>query len=222
MDREKNTDGTSAAPETTDGKMPGKIFSGDAARTGGCAATGKVTGNTAERAAGTISGNAAGKKTREATEKAGKRAGGGSAATPAANAAERSGGNAAGEEFEELFARLARSEFRSRFRLGAAEAAYAERKGAETLRRHAEDFVRTRLAPAVIPNDGRQMPMRGHPVFIAQHATACCCRKCLEKWHRIPAGRELSAAEQRYVVAVLMAWIGRQPLRQTGTNRPVR
>ena len=64
--------------------------------------------------------------------------------------------------------------------------------------------------------------MRGHPVFIAQHATACCCRKCLEKWHRIPAGRELSAAEQRYVVAVLMAWIGRQPLRQAGTNRPVR
>lgn len=128
----------------------------------------------------------------------------------------------AAESFDALFARLATSEFRRRFRLKAEDIAYIERKGMETIRRHAADFVRTRLAPAVIPNDGRQTPMRGHPVFIAQHATACCCRKCLEKWHRIPAGRELSAAEQRYVVAVLMAWIGRQPLRQAGTNRPVR
>lgn len=128
----------------------------------------------------------------------------------------------AAESFDALFARLATSEFRRRFRLKAEDIAYIERKGMETIRRHAADFVRTRLAPAVIPNDGRQTPMRGHPVFIAQHATACCCRKCLEKWHRIPAGWELSAAEQRYVVAVLMAWIGRQPLRQAGTNRPVR
>ena len=128
----------------------------------------------------------------------------------------------AAESFDALFARLATSEFRRRFRLKAEDIAYIERKGMKTIRRYAADFVRTRLAPAVIPNDGRQTPMRGHPVFIVQHATACCCRKCLEKWHRIPAGRELSAAEQRYVVAVLMAWIGRQPLRQAGTNRPVR
>ena len=57
-------------------------------------------------------------------------------------------------------------------------------------------FIRKRLAPAVIPNDGKQTPMRGHPVFIAQHATGCCCRGCFEKWHRIPAGRELTDEEQ--------------------------
>lgn len=67
-----------------------------------------------------------------------------------------------------------------------------------------------RLAPAVIPNDGKQTPMKGHPVFLAQHACACCCRGCLEKWHGIPKGRELTGEEQEYVVDVLMTWIDRQ------------
>ena len=67
-----------------------------------------------------------------------------------------------------------------------------------------------RLAPAVIPNDGKQTPMRGHPVFLAQHATGCCCRCCFFKWHHIPAGRALTKEEQEYAVAVLMAWIEKQ------------
>jgi len=109
-----------------------------------------------------------------------------------------------------LFERLAKSEFRSRFHLKAADREYIERKGLDTIRRHAEDFVRKRLAPAVIPNDGKQTPMRGHPVFLAQHATACCCRGCFQKWHGIPSGRELTAEEQQYAVDVIMEWIRRQ------------
>lgn len=116
-----------------------------------------------------------------------------------------------------LFARLARSAFRSRFRLRQKEREYIARKGLETIRLHAEDFVRTRLAPATPPNDGRQTPMRGHPVFLAQHATGCCCRGCLAKWHGIPAGRPLSDAEQHYVVRVLLAWIMRQLNQQETT-----
>lgn len=90
---------------------------------------------------------------------------------------------------------------------------YIRTKGLATIRQHAEDFVRQRLAPASPPNDGRQTPMRGHPVFIAQHATGCCCRGCLFKWHGIPAERPLTEEEQTYVVEVLMAWIGRQMAR---------
>ena len=73
-----------------------------------------------------------------------------------------------------------------------------------------EYFVAKRLAPAVIPNDGKQTPMRGHPVFIAQHATGCCCRGCFFKWHHIPTGRQLTEEEQQYAVAVLMTWIEKQ------------
>lgn len=109
-----------------------------------------------------------------------------------------------------LFQRLSQSAFRSRFHLKAKERAYIEEKGMATIRRHAEDFVSKRLAPAAIPNDGKQTPMRGHPVFLAQHATGCCCRGCLSKWHHIQPGHQLSPEEQRYVVAVLMTWIRRQ------------
>ena len=80
----------------------------------------------------------------------------------------------------------------------------------DTIRSHAADFVRTRLAPAQIPNDGKQTPMRGHPVFLAQHATGCCCRGCLYKWYRIPAGVQLAEEQQEYIVDVLMAWIEKE------------
>lgn len=113
-------------------------------------------------------------------------------------------------DFEPLFEQLSQSDFRRRFRLKPADIAYIHQKGINTIRKHAADFVRKRLAPAVIPNDGKQTPMRGHPVFLAQHATGCCCRGCFAKWHHIPAGRELSLEEQHYAVEVLMAWINRQ------------
>lgn len=116
-------------------------------------------------------------------------------------------------DLDALFARLARSEFRSRFRLRTAERAYVTEKGLATIRCHAADFVHMRLAAAFPLNDGRQTPMRGHPVFVAQHATGCCCRGCLGKWHGIPAGHPLTAEEEAYVVDVLMAWIERQMAR---------
>lgn len=127
-------------------------------------------------------------------------------------------GDVSAADLERLFARLAKSAFRSRFRLSRRDVDYIRAKGLDTIRRHAADFIRTRLAPAVIPNDGRQTPMRGHPVFLAQHATACCCRGCLAKWHAIPAGRPLTPAEQRYAVAVVMAWIARQEARSAGAD----
>ena len=114
------------------------------------------------------------------------------------------------QSLDTLFARLSRSKFRSRFRLGMKERQYCLEKGAPVIEQHAADFVAKRLAPALPANDGKQTPMRGHPVFIAQHATACCCRGCLAKWHGIPAGKALTEAQKQYVVDVLMAWIQRE------------
>ena len=86
----------------------------------------------------------------------------------------------------DLWKRLSQSKFRSSFTLKANDRHYVLEKGMDTVRSHATDFVRDRLAPAEPKNDGKQTPMRGHPVFIAQHATGTCCRSCLEKWHHIP------------------------------------
>ncbi|MBQ7501159.1 DUF5131 family protein [bacterium] len=110
----------------------------------------------------------------------------------------------------ELFERLAKSEFRSRFHLTAKDRTYAEEKGLDLIRSHAEDFIERRLAAENPENDGRQTPMRGHPVFTAQHAVACCCRGCLEKWHGIPSGKVLNQAEQAYIADVIMEWIARE------------
>ena len=77
----------------------------------------------------------------------------------------------------------------------------------DTIREHARDFIAKRESPAVIPNDGKQTPMKGHPVFVAQHATATCCRGCICKWHKIQPGRELNEAQQEYLVDVIMTWI---------------
>ena len=104
---------------------------------------------------------------------------------------------------------LQSSNFRSRFHLSKEERNYISSKGLEVIREHGRDFIRTRLAPAQIPNDGRQTPMRGHPIFVAQHACACCCRGCLQKWYHIPRGRPLTQAEQEGILALLMAWIRR-------------
>lgn len=105
---------------------------------------------------------------------------------------------------------LSQSDFRRRFRLQPRELAYAQRLGAEGLRRHALDFIRQRLAPAQPANDGKQTPMRGHPVFKAQHACACCCRGCLQKWHGIPQGKPLNEQETVYIYSLLLYWIDKQ------------
>lgn len=120
----------------------------------------------------------------------------------------------------DLFQRLAQSKFRSSFSLKANDRAYVREKGLDTIRSHACDFIRKRLAPAEPANDGKQTPMRGHPVFAAQHATATCCRSCLEKWHRIPKGRELTEAEQAYLVdEVIMKWIKREMEQKEGSGQ---
>ena len=104
------------------------------------------------------------------------------------------------QTIEQALSKLDKSRFRSRFYLTKKERAYLEDKGMETMRRHAQDFVRQKLAPAEPVNDGKQTPMHGHPVFKAMHATACCCRGCLEKWHNIPSGKVLTQAEQEYII----------------------
>ena len=115
-------------------------------------------------------------------------------------------------DIEKILAALQRSEFRRSKKLGVRDAEYLRNKGIDEITTHARDFIRKRLAPAHPPNDGKQTPWHGHPVFVAQHATATCCRGCLAKWHGIGNGRELTDNEVEYVVAVIRTWIERQPL----------
>lgn len=111
---------------------------------------------------------------------------------------------------EEVLSRMSHSPFRSQIRLREKELDYLRRKGIDEVLNHAAVFIRQRLAPAWPVNDGQQTPWRNHPVFVAQHATATCCRGCLQKWHQIPKGRELTVGEQQYIVEVIGAWLSRE------------
>jgi len=105
---------------------------------------------------------------------------------------------------------LKRSSFRSKFKLTDRDRQYIQDKGMDTIRKHAFDFINLRITPQFPKNDGKQTPMKGHPAFIAQHATATCCRSCLQKWHKIQKGRALSKNEAGFVVNLLMEWIEKQ------------
>lgn len=111
------------------------------------------------------------------------------------------------DELDDRLHRIGQHHFRARFQLRGRDRAVVDLRGIATVPRHAGELVRRRLAPAEPRNDGRQTPYRGHPVFVAQHATATCCRACLERWHGIPAGRVLDDAEQGYVVEAICRWI---------------
>lgn len=105
--------------------------------------------------------------------------------------------------------RLSHSPFRAKFVLTDKDRAYARAKGKAVIARHAHELLRSRVGDAEPKADGRQTPWRGHPVFTAQHATACCCRGCIAKWHHIAAGRRLTDEEVDRLAALIMAWIER-------------
>lgn len=118
------------------------------------------------------------------------------------------------KNIEQMLYFLSQSKFRNSFHLKEKDFNYLKEKGLDTIEKHAYDFLNKRLAPACIPNDGHQTPMKGHPVFIAEHATATCCRNCLYKWYHIPKGRELTEEEIVFLVTVIMTWIKKELVSQ--------
>lgn len=109
--------------------------------------------------------------------------------------------------WEELKKALQKSKFRKKFYLKETDKKYIDEKSIKEIESHAKQFLYNRIAPAYPKKDGKQTPWKGHPVFIAQHATATCCRSCIEKWHNIEKGRELTQKEFKYTKKVIILWI---------------
>lgn len=105
---------------------------------------------------------------------------------------------------------LSFSKFRSSFHLRKYMRIYIEDKGWDIIEMHCAEFIEKNLSKYPILNDGRQTPMKNHPVFIAQHATATCCRKCIFKWYKIPNNRELTDKEKKFIKALIMEWLKRE------------
>lgn len=87
---------------------------------------------------------------------------------------------------------------------------YARRKGKVKLLEAVTKRLRTCIAPAQPFHDGWQTPMNSdspNPIYNAQHATATCCRRCLEYWHGVPMGRELSSEELEYFANLVFQYL---------------
>ena len=101
--------------------------------------------------------------------------------------------------YNNVINKLQKSKFRSSFKLKQKDIDYINEEGMAMIKRHAVDFINQKLAPANPENDGKQTPMKNHPVFISMHACACCCRTCLYKWHKIPMNKELTKDEKNFI-----------------------
>lgn len=111
------------------------------------------------------------------------------------------------DDLAALFQRLNQSKFRRNIALNPKDYFYLQQKGKQIITQHATEFIALRLAPAQPVNDGKQTPWKGHPVFVAQHATATCCRGCLQKWYGINKNQPLTTTQQQYIVTVIMYWL---------------
>lgn len=113
----------------------------------------------------------------------------------------------------EILSALQKSDFRKKFRLSNELRTYAQNLGENGLNEHAQEILQKRLVCAAKANDGKQTPMKGHPIFVAQHACALCCRGCVHKWYGIDPSRALTQEELTRAIELLTAWI-RQDLKQ--------
>ncbi|QDH16531.1 DUF4186 domain-containing protein [Swingsia samuiensis] len=120
------------------------------------------------------------------------------------------------DSIEAILKRLKQSHFRARFHLDDLSRKYINQNGLPVILDQGKEFLNKRLAPAFPPKDGKQTPMRGHPIFIAQHATASCCRSCLYKWHNIEKSRSLTENEKARIIDIIRAWI----IEDYGENPP--
>jgi hypothetical protein len=88
---------------------------------------------------------------------------------------------------------------------------YAFRKGKDDLRAAVKHQLENAIGSPIHPRQGRQTPRENSPkataVHYAQHATATCCRACLEEWHGIEPGADLKEAELEYLTDLVMLYI---------------
>ena len=87
---------------------------------------------------------------------------------------------------------------------------HARRKGRKQLRERVKIHLSKAIGPANPWHDGFQTPMmKDAPTAIpyAQHATATCCRKCLEYWHGIPQGQPISDQDLAYLTDLLCRYL---------------
>ena len=84
----------------------------------------------------------------------------------------------------------------------------AKKFSRKQLRDHAKSILKSKIGNPQNAWDSRQTPMNGGEIVnYAQHATATCCRKCLEYWHNINTTEKLTEDQLDFCVDLVMLYI---------------
>ena len=107
---------------------------------------------------------------------------------------------------QKLFERLSKSRFRNSFHIDAAN--YKQLQlGIHLVLPGTREIVQKKIGAVFPKKDGSQTPFRAsHPAFVAMHHVSACCRSCLETWHFIKKGKELSDTQLDYITRVIGRW----------------
>jgi uncharacterized protein DUF4186 len=87
---------------------------------------------------------------------------------------------------------------------------HARRKGRKGLRERVRKHLSTAIGPANPWHDGIQTPMEmeaPNAIPYGQHATATCCRKCVEYWHGIPRGKIICEQDLIYLAELVCRFL---------------
>lgn len=84
---------------------------------------------------------------------------------------------------------------------------YALKKGKIELLKTVEQRIRSSVKAPADAFDGRRTKWEGNPIHYGQHATATCCRKCIERWHDISRDVELTEKQIKYFTHLVVMFL---------------
>jgi hypothetical protein len=84
----------------------------------------------------------------------------------------------------------------------------AKKKSRSEIREEAKTLLSRRVGKLNTFIDGRQTPLgKENIVNYAQHATATCCRKCMDAWYKIPKENELTEVQLEFCTDLVMSFV---------------
>jgi hypothetical protein len=84
---------------------------------------------------------------------------------------------------------------------------HARKKGKAALALDIDRRLKTKAFRSKGIFDGQQTPKIGNVLFYAQHATATCCRDCIQYWHGISPERSFSEEERAYLSSLVLRFV---------------
>ncbi|MBN8674283.1 MAG: DUF4186 family protein [Chitinophagales bacterium] len=85
---------------------------------------------------------------------------------------------------------------------------FAQKRGKRKLRERARKILQQKIGKAINFREGYQTAKTGREIIhYAMHATATCCRPCMEYWHNIPMGTDLTNGQLDYATDLVMLFV---------------